>query len=180
VPELNWEELLRDPVVWAGAGGAVVVLVLIVVLFSRRGRGPRGRVVDDSRAQARKRLLGELRAFRDGVGRATAAAEPVFRKIDGGTLHADVIGHWRREAKHRIQVRSPNLNDLKGVARLLDYDAMPISDLEAAWRKLDRQIQAWNSGGLDSDKTPIATVRVLEKDLQKIVVLANICITKYA
>ncbi len=169
---------LENPVVLGAAGGVLAVLVLVVLLL-RRGKGKKGRKVDDTVGRARQRLRNDLRLFRDGLKKAVAGAEPVFRKIATETEYAQVVGHWRKELRHRIAVRTPDLGALKGVARTLGYDPMPISDLEAAWRKTERKIEEYNAGKMDASSTPIASVKEFEKELQKAVVLANMCLTKY-
>jgi hypothetical protein len=169
---------LENPLVWGGIVGAIAI-VLLVILLRGGGRRVEGRVADDGIARARTRLHGDIRTFRDDIQRAIAACAPLFRKVETETAHGDVIGHHRREAKHRIQVRTPDLGALKQVARNLGYDSMAISELEAHWRKVERQVLEYNSGKLDNSKTPIATVKQIEKDLQSTVVLVNMCLTKY-
>jgi hypothetical protein len=173
------QEWLKDPRILAGAGGAIV-LILILVLVARRGGGPRGKVVDDRGARARQKLRGDLRAFRDDLKKASAGAAPVFAKIGTETEFAEVVGHWRKSLHHRIVVRSPDLGALKELARGLGMDSMQISDMEIAWRKLERQIGDYNAGRMDASTTPIASIREFEKEIQKVLVLANMCTTKYA
>jgi hypothetical protein len=167
-------ELARDPRVQMGARAALLLLVVVLVV---RGAGKRKRrAAGDSEARVRQKLLGGLRAFRDEVKRAAAGSEPVFRKIDGETSHASVIGHWRKSLRHRITVRRIDFGAMKGAARDLGLDSMPLSDLEAGWRKLERQIGEYNSGKMDDSTTPIATIRQFEKEFQKVQVLANIAL----
>ena len=175
---MNLEELVRRPEVLGGVGALVALLLLVLFLRWRAGRR-RGPVVDEKAARARQRLRGDLRAFRDDLKRAAAGADPVFRKIATETEHAEVVGHWRKAMNHRIAVRSPDLGALKGLARGLGLDAMPITDLEVAWRKAGRRIEEYNAGKLDATNTPIATAKELEADLQKVVVLSGMCVTKY-
>lgn len=175
---MDLETLKSRPELLAAAGAAVLLLGILIVVLVRRGRR-RGPAVDEAAARARQRLRGELRTFRDEIGRAAAGAAPVFRKISTETDHRDVVGHWRKAMNHRISVRTPDLGELKGVARGLGLDAMPISDLEAAWRKTLRRIEDYNSGKLDASSTPIATAKEFEADLQRVQVLAGMCVTKY-
>lgn len=163
-----------DRTVQAVAGGVLLLVVVLLVVRGARRRARRSKV--DAAAQARQRLLGGLRAFRDDVKRAAEGSAPVFRKIDAETAHASVIGHWRKTLRHRIAVRPVDLGAMKGAARGLRLDATPLSDLEAAWRKMARGIEEYNGGKMDDSPTPIATVRQFEKDLQRIVVLANIAL----
>ena len=175
---MDIEGLLKDPVALGVAAG-VVVLVIVIVVIARRSKKPQRRVVDAAAGRARQKLRSDLRLFRDDLKRAVAGAGPVFRKIEKETEHSEVVGHWRKSLKHRISVRAPDLNALKGVARTLGYDAMPIADLDVAWRPLARQVAEYNEGKLDASRTPIATVIQFEKDMQKIVVLVNLCLQKY-
>lgn len=177
---IDWQGLIRNPVVLAAAGG-VLVLVVVIVLIAKKGGGRRKtRLVDDTKARARGRIKNDFTMFRNDVNKAKSVAAPVFRKIDTESAQAQAIGHWRRQMNHRIAIRSPDLNALKGVARALGHDSGPISDLEAAWRKFDRQVQDYNSGKMDADKTPIATIRAFEKEFDKVALLITMCITKYA
>ena len=169
---------LKDPLVLAGAGVAVALLVLVVVLVRRSGR-KKGPKVDETAARARHRLRNDLRVFRDDLKKASEGAAPVFRKIATETEFAQVIGHWRQGMNHRIAVRTPDLGALKGMARSLGFDSTPISDLEAAWRKTERRIEEYNAGKLDASTTPIVTAKEFEKELQKAVVLANMCLTAF-
>ena len=174
----DFQKYLRDPLVLAGAGAALVLLVVVVVLV-RRGGKAKGPKVDEKAARARHRLRNDLRTFRDDLKKASDGAAPVFKKIATETEFAQVIGHWRKGMNHRIAVRTPDLGALKGVARSLGFDAMPLSDLEAAWRKTERRIEEYNAGKLDASTTPIVTAKEFEKELQKAVVLANMCLTAF-
>ena len=173
---MDFDKLLQDPAMLAAVGGGLVVLVVLIVLLTRRSKGPKGVVVDDSKARARMRLRQELQVFRDELQRAANLAGPIFRLVETETNHAAVIGHWRKAKGHRIQVRSPDLQGLRGIARSLSYDGQPISDLDAAWRKLGKTIADYNDGTLDDHRAPIATVKELEKDLQKGVLLAKMAL----
>ena len=170
---------LQDPRVWGGALGLVVLVVLVLVLRRRRPK-VQGQVFDDSVGRARTRLKADIRAFRDDIPRAVSGAGTVFRKIEGDTSHGEVIGHHRREANHSIRVKAPDFGTLKQTARTLGYDSMAISQLEAHWRKVERQVMEFNTGRMDASKTPIATVKTLEKDLQSAIVLVNMCVTQYS
>lgn len=177
---IDWQGLLKNPIVWAVGG---VLLLLVIILAVAKGRGGskmKTKVVDNTLGRARAKLKNDLNMFKMDVKKASALATPVFRKIDSETAQAQAIGFWRKKMTHRITIRSPDLNTLKGVARTLGYDAGPISDLDASWKKMERQIGEYNSGKMDSDKTPIATIRQFEKDLDKVVILVNMCMTKYA
>jgi len=175
---VDFEALQKDPRAWAAAGGAALILLVAVVLAFRRKK-PAGEPPEAAAARRRRRLLADVQSFRDEMKRAVAGAGPVFRKVETETEHAAVVGHWRRALKHRIAVRSPDFGALKAAARGLGFDSMAISDLEAAWRKAGRQIADYNAGKTDDSRTPIATVKGFEKDLEKVVLLANICVTKY-
>lgn len=177
---MNIDELLKNP--WAlGVAGAVLLLLVVGgILYARRDRGPRGRVVDDTKARARAMVRDSLRNFRDDVKKAEATAAPVFRKIAQETEHKDVVGHWRKTLKHRIAIRVPNFNALKGTVKMLGYDSQNLIDLDAAWRKTGKQVADYNAGLHDASKVPISFAKEFEKDLQKIAILANMCLTKYA
>ncbi len=177
---MNLDQLLKDPLVLAGAGGALVVIILVVVLLKRGGGRKKVTVVDDTRGRARSKLRDDLRNFRDDVKRAVQLAGPVFRKIEVETEHADVVGHWRKTMKHKISIRIPAFSGLKGTARTLGYDAQALIDLDAAWKKTGKMVSDYNAGILDNSKTPISLAKELEKELQKIVLLANMCLQKYS
>ncbi|MCK6482149.1 MAG: hypothetical protein L6R43_18975 [Planctomycetes bacterium] len=164
------QDWIRSHPLETGAGALLVLVILVLLL--RRGR--KGRVAAPSRE--REALLGRLRAFRDEVKRGAEEASPVFRKVETEPDYAAVIGHWRKSLGHRFSVREPDFGALKTGARRLGVDAMPLSDLEVAWRKVARQMAEYDEGKMDASTTPIVTVRVFEKDLQKIVVLANIAL----
>jgi len=169
----------EDPVVRWGAVG-LVALILLVVVFRAKSARTRGKLHSDKVGRDRARLRGDVKGFKDDISRAIAAAEPVFRKVETESGFKDCVGHWRREMKHRIQIRTPDLGALKQVAKSLGYDSMPISELEKHWAKVERQVQEYNTGKMDASKTPIASVRQLVKDLQSTVVMVNMCLTKYA
>lgn len=175
---MDFEALRKDPRAW-GVAGAVLVLLVVLLALALRKRKPAGESPEAAAARRRRKLLADLQSFRNEMKRAVAGAAPVFRKVETETEHAAVVGHWRRAMKHRIAVRPPDFGTLKETARALGLDAMPISDLEVAWRKAERQIADYNAGKTDDSKTPIATVKGFGKDLEKVVVLANICVTKY-
>ena len=170
---------LDDPIVLGGAGGVLVLVILLVIVRLAKSKS-RGRVVDDTVGRARQKLRTDLRMFRDEVQRAIAACGPVFRQVDGAEVTDSHVGRQRKESKHRIQVRPPDLGTLKQIARTLGYDSMPVSQLEAHWRKVERQVLDYNSGRMDDSRTPIAAVKQLEKELQSTVVLTNVCITAYS
>jgi len=175
----EWRRHLEDPVVLAAAGGALLLLVVLVVVRLRRPK-PKGQVFDDTLGRARMKLRSDMRAFRDDLNRLVAQCGPVFRKVETTTGVPDPVGHVRRESSHRIQVRAPDLGTLKQMARTLGYDSTPVSQLEAHWRKVERQLLEYNSGKLDDSRTPIAAVKQLEKEMQSAIVLANLCITAYS
>ncbi len=173
------DQLLKDPVALGIGGGVLLLLVIGGILFARRDRGPKGRVVDDTKARARAALRQALQSFRDDVKRASETSAPVFRKIEQETDHKDVVGHWRKTMKHRIAVRVPNFNALKGTVKTLGYDSQNLIDLDAAWKKVGKQVADYNAGVHDSSKMPIIFAKEFEKDLQKIIILANMCLGKY-
>ena len=176
---MDINEILADPRVPAAAAGAVVVVVAVVAMV-RRSRRKRATVDLAARAaREKRRILVALRAFRDDLRRAVDGSDPVFRRIEKETDFASVIGHWRTVLKHRITVRGPDLGELKTAVRGLGMDSSPLSDLEVAWRKLDRQVADYNAGKIDASPTPIATVRTFEKDMEKVMVLANICLKAF-
>jgi len=177
---VNLDEFLHNPVALGIAGAVLLLLVVGGVLFSRRARGPKGRIVDDTKARARTLVRESLRNFREDVKKAAETAAPVFRKIEVETEHKDVVGHWRKTLKHRITVRVPNFNGLKGAVRMLGYDGQNLIDLDAAWKKTGKQVADYNAGLHDASKIPITFAKEFEKDLQKIVILANMCLTKYS
>jgi len=169
---IDWQGLLKNPIVWAVAGGLLLLVIIVAVVKSRGGTKMKTSVVDNTKMRARAKL-------KNDVKKASALAAPVFRKIDSEAAQAQAIGFWRKKLNHRIAIRAPDLNTLKGVARTLGQDAGPISDLDVSWKKMERQIGEYNSGKMDADKTPIATIRQFEKDLDKVVILVNMCMTKY-
>lgn len=172
---MDIREIVADPRVQAGAGA--VALLLVVIVLAVRFAGKRAKKsAADAAVRGRQKLLAAIRSFRDEAKKAAAASEPVFRKMDAESSHGAAIGHWRTTLRHRISVRPLDFGALKTAARGLGLDSMPLSDLESAWRKMERQISDYNGGKLDSSPTPIATVRQFEKDLQKLVVLANIAL----
>jgi len=177
---VDLEKYLHDPVALGVAGGVLVVLVVVVVLLSRRDKGPKGRVVDDTKAKARTMVRESLRTFREEVKRAADAAAPVFRKIETDSEHKDAVGHWRKALKHRVNIRTPNFNALKGTVKMLGYDSQNLIDLDAAWRKTGKQVADYNAGLHDGSKIPITYAKEFEKEFQKIIILANMCLTKYA
>lgn len=164
--------LADERVPWIAGGAAV--LVVLVLLVSRGRAGARR----NARRRAGKGLADRIRRFRDDLKRAAAAAEPVFRKIEAETARAAVIGHGRKTLGHRIGVTAPDFGALKDAARGLGIDFMPISELEAAWRGVGRAVADYDAGRLDASPTPIATLRSLEKDLRRMVLLANLCLQK--
>jgi|SRR5688572_21596898 len=170
---------LDDPVVLGGAGGVLFLIILLVIVRVAKAKA-KGRVIDDTVGRARQKLRTDLRMFRDDLQRAIAACDPVFRKVDGKDVTDSHVGRQRTESKHRIQVRPPDLGTLKQMARTLGYDSTPVSQLEAHWRKVERQVLDYNSGRMDDSRTPIASVKQLEKELQSTVVLTNVCITAYS
>lgn len=176
---MDLDQLLRNPLVLGGAAAAVGLLVVVVVLVKRKGRRKKGPVVDDTRGRARSKLRDDLRNFRDDLKKALQTAGPVFRKIEVETEHTNVVGHWRKTLNHRISVRVPGFNGLKGTVRMLGYDAQSLIDLDAAWKKTGKMVADYNAGSLDASRTPIAFAKEFEKELQKIVLLANMCLQKY-
>ena len=180
-PAVDLEALLKDPRVLAG-GAAVLVAAGIAVAVALRSRASsRRRSEDRARAvrQARESLLAELKTFRNLAETAVQAAAPVFKEIREKTEHAAVIGHWRKQRKHSIRIRFPDFPGLKRLASAAGLDGGPLIDLDAASRKMSRQVEGYNSGGLDDSPTPIATVVEFERELQKLVILANLCLEKY-
>ncbi len=172
---MDIQELVADPRVQAGAGAAALLLLVIVLAVRFAGKRAK-RSAADAAARGRQNLLAAIRSFRDEVKKAAAASEPVFRKMDAESAQGSSIGHWRTTLRHRIAVRPLDFGAVKTAARGLGLDSMPVSDLEVAWRKMERQISDYNGGKLDASPTPIATIRQFEKDLQKLVVLANIAL----
>jgi hypothetical protein len=172
------KRFLEDPALLAAVGGALVLIVVIVIVARSRKR-VRGVVVDDSKARARAKVRKDLQTFRDDLKRSLQTAGPVFRKIETETEHTNVVGHWRTSMKHRIDVRVPNLGELKITVRGLGYDAQSLIDLDAAWKKTGRTVAEYNAGKQDGSRTPIAFAKEFEKDLNKIVLLANMCLSKY-
>jgi hypothetical protein len=176
---VDFEKYLHDPVALGIAGGVLLIIVIVVFVLSRRDKGPKGRVVDDTKARARAMVRDSLRTFRDEVKRAADAAAPVFRNIEKDSEHKDAVGHWRKSLKHRINVRTPNFNALKGTAKMLGYDSQGLIDLDAAWKKTGKQVADYNAGLHDGSKIPITWAKEFEKEFQKIVILVNMCLTKY-
>jgi hypothetical protein len=176
---VNIDELMKDPVVLGSVGGGLLILVVAGILFLRREKGPKGRVVDDTKARARAQVRHELHVFRDDLKKAVALAGPVFRAIEKETAQKDVVGYCRKSMKHRINIRVPNFNALKGTVRMLGYDAQNLIDLDAGWKKTGKQVADYNSGASDSSKIPITYAKEFEKDLNKMIVLVNMCIGKY-
>ena len=177
---MNIDQYLHDPVALGIGGGVLLLLVVVVVLWARRDRGPKGRVVDDTKVKARAMIRESLRTFRDEVKRAAETSAPVFRKIEQESDHKDVVGHWRKTMNHRIAIRTPNFNGLKGTVKMLGYDSQNLIDLDAAWRTVGKKVADYNAGAHDASKMPIVFAKEFDKDLQKIVILANMCLTKYA
>jgi hypothetical protein len=175
----EYAKYLEDPVVRWGAVGLVALILLVVVLRVKSAKA-KGKRLSDKVGSARARLRGDVKGFKDDLARAISAAGPVFQKVETESGFKDCVGHWRREMKHRIQVRTPDLGALKQVAKSLGYDSMPLSELEKHWAKVERQVQEYNTGKMDASKTPIASVRQLVKDLQSTVVMVNMCLTKYS
>src|SRR5688572_1764547 len=104
---------MKDPVALGVAGGVLLLIVVAVILVVRRDKGPKGRIVDDTKVKARAMIRQSLSTFRDDVKRASVAAAPVFQKIAAEADHKDVVGHWRKTMKHRITIRAPEFGGLK-------------------------------------------------------------------
>jgi hypothetical protein len=177
---VNIDELMKDPVALGVAGGVLLLIIVGGILLSKRGKGPKGRVVDDTKVRARAAIRQALQDFRADVQRAVQTSAPVFQKIAAETEHKDVVGHWRKTMKHRISIRVPNFNSLKGTVKMLGYDSQNLIDLDTAWRKVGKHIDEYNAGVHDSSKVPISFAKEFDKDLQKLVILANMCLGKYA
>lgn len=175
---MNVDELMKNPLALGGAG--LVVLILIIVAFSAKGKGrSRGKVVDDTKGRARAKIRGDLKTFRDEIQRAVNTAAPVMKKIETESNMADCVGHWRRTMKHRITVRTPDFNALKGMCKALGQDTAVLLDLEQNWRKVGKQIDEYNMGKNDKSKTPIAFAKEFARDIQKMTLLVDMCINKY-
>ena len=129
--KIDWQGLLKNPAVLGGVGG--LVLLVIIIAVAKKGGGRRKtKVVDDTKSRARGRIKNDFNMFRNDVNKAKSLAAPVFRKIDSESAQAQAIGHWRKTMNHRIAIRSPDLNALKGVARSLGHDARHL------WQSRDR------------------------------------------
>jgi hypothetical protein len=175
---VNVDELLHNPLALGGAG--LVVLILIIVVFASKGKGrSRGKVVDDTKGRARAKLRNDLKAFRDEIQRAVNAAAPVMKKIETESAQANAVGAWRKQMKHRVTVRTPDFNALKGLVRALGQDAAVLIDLDANWRKVNKQVNDYNNGAMDGSKTPILFAKEFTRDLQKMTLLVDMCLNKY-
>ncbi|MHC4923273.1 MAG: hypothetical protein ACYTG4_04255 [Planctomycetota bacterium] len=177
---MNMEELLKDPRVLGGIGGLVLIIIVVVVRSrSAKARRLAREAAARQLAEAKRKAIANLRYLRDAMKAAGTGIGPIVEGVGGDTGHAEVIGHFRKSTGHRFNIRYPDIDAIKGIVRRVGMDAAPVIDLQHSLRPLRRKLDDYNAGKLDGDKTPIATAKGLQKDLQKIVVLANMCLKAY-
>jgi len=164
-------------------GGAALALVLVSYLAARGigalVRRAHARAAARARARARERLAGLLRGFQENCREVQAAAHPVFQRIrTQEEHHSTIIGHGRGTPPHTMGYRWPDFPALRGLAAQAGVEAGPIFEMEHAVRKFAATVTRYNEGALDDDPTPVATVVEMDQSLNRLVVLATMCLDR--
>jgi hypothetical protein len=169
-----FEEILRrlevrDPVALAAAGALALAIVLLLARLLRGGRARAG-----AAEPPRSALLRRTREIREAAAKAKARFAPVLAEVQGEGRHARVLGHARSAHGCRFGPGWRERAVLSALARAAGADAAPFAEVDAVLRKMASTFEAFDAGRLDADPTPVATALGIQRDLDRLALLADI------